>query len=318
MKKSLIVLLVLGILIPGISLSFSLYKHNTYADCEEIYADNHSHCNSRGGRPCYHGFGNEYSYLWEKHQTGYDITIRSCRACYWNKSLMYWMFNEGDGWKEGRCFGKPNYGKLDFGEPESIPILEPIPEPIPEPEPEPEPIPELKPTLDVQFSNQLMTLINGQRVNRDLPKIFVNSILRISTTNKIQDMRINNYFAHLSPSGKQFYNFITELSYNYSVAAEILAKDYQSEQAFVTAWMNSPGHKTAILGEYEDFSCSYIKPLAVCHFTRRVEEPPPTPEPLPTPEPEPESPTRTELMTEIIRIMTLLQELMSRLINLMI
>jgi len=158
--------------------------------------------------------------------------------------------------------------------------------------------------LDVKFSNQLMVFINGQRVNHDLPKMFPSPDLRVSTTNKVQDMRANDYFAHLSPSGKQFHNFITELNHPYSRASEILASNYSNEQAFIEAWMKSPSHKDAILGDYEDFSCSYIEPLAVCHFTKRLEKP------------EPEYTPRIDLMQEIVRIMMLLQELMTRLINL--
>jgi hypothetical protein len=59
----------------------------------------------------------------------------------------------------------------------------------------------------------------------------------------------NNYWAHVSPTGTEPWDFILAEDYDYSYAGENLAKNFNSSKEVVTAWYNSPSHKENLLNK---------------------------------------------------------------------
>ena len=100
---------------------------------------------------------------------------------------------------------------------------------------------------DIYNGQRIVDKVNAERNKIGLKSLVINPELTISAERKAQDMSDNNYFLHVSPSGKKWSEFIINSGYNYSVAGENLAKDYENIDDLVSAWMLSPAHRDNIL-----------------------------------------------------------------------
>lgn len=96
-------------------------------------------------------------------------------------------------------------------------------------------------------SQDLLTLTNQQRAAAGLAPLNLNTQLANAAAGKAEDMFTNNYWAHISPSGKTPWDFIRGAGYNYSYAGENLARGYATATDAMNAWMASPEHRSNIL-----------------------------------------------------------------------
>lgn len=94
---------------------------------------------------------------------------------------------------------------------------------------------------------QVLTKINEQRTQQQLPSLTLDDQLSQAAAAKAQDMFAHQYWAHTSPSGQEPWDFIKSSGYHYSVAGENLAKNFTQTDTMVEAWMNSPTHKANIV-----------------------------------------------------------------------
>ncbi len=94
---------------------------------------------------------------------------------------------------------------------------------------------------------QILLLVNQERFNFNLKPLKSNPKLTQAANDKISDMITNNYFAHISPSGKKWSEFIQAVDYNYTIGGENLARNYTTPKETVQAWLNSPTHRENIL-----------------------------------------------------------------------
>ena len=77
-----------------------------------------------------------------------------------------------------------------------------------------------------------------------------NAVLDTIAQAKLEDMFELEYFEHESPTGILFTDLARQYGYAYLSMAENLAfGNYESEEALVQAWMDSPGHRKNILSE---------------------------------------------------------------------
>lgn len=95
--------------------------------------------------------------------------------------------------------------------------------------------------------SEIIRLTNIKRNENGLPSLAENQNLDRAAEAKARDMFANDYWAHYSPQGKTPWNFITGAGYRYVFAGENLARDFDSAGAVVSAWMNSPSHKSNLL-----------------------------------------------------------------------
>ncbi|MEI6039862.1 MAG: CAP domain-containing protein [Candidatus Berkelbacteria bacterium] len=105
----------------------------------------------------------------------------------------------------------------------------------------------LSTTVLAASSDRLIELTNQARVKNNLPVLNFNQELTNAAQAKAQDMFKENYFAHISPSGKKPWNFIEQAGYQYAYAGENLAMGYSDDSELQEAWMNSATHKENIL-----------------------------------------------------------------------
>lgn len=114
---------------------------------------------------------------------------------------------------------------------------------------------------------KLIELTNVERQKLGLSAVRENSELDAAAAAKAQNMFAENYWAHYSPSGKDPWGFIQGAGYKFSVAGENLAKNFQTSDEVVQAWMNSPSHRDNMVNaKYQDIG------IAVMNGTLNGEE----------------------------------------------
>lgn len=100
-------------------------------------------------------------------------------------------------------------------------------------------------TLD---KNLILYWTNFYREEEGVNSLKVNEILEQAAQQKVKDMFKKQYFAHISPEGKDASNIVEGLGYEYLRVGENLALgNFKDEKELVDAWMASPGHRENIL-----------------------------------------------------------------------
>jgi len=94
---------------------------------------------------------------------------------------------------------------------------------------------------------------NQVRANQKLKPLGVSPILVKAAQAKADDMVKNKYFAHRSPQGKNFWDFILAQHAYFRVAGENLAEGFTDTESLFSAWIASPKHYANII----DNSYSY-------------------------------------------------------------
>ena len=98
-------------------------------------------------------------------------------------------------------------------------------------------------------TQDLLSLINEQRVQNGLLPLASNAKLDQASYLKAQDMVKNDYFAHYSPQGVSPWYWFDQAGYYYQYAGENLAIDFVDAKTVTSAWMDSPLHRDNILNK---------------------------------------------------------------------
>lgn len=99
----------------------------------------------------------------------------------------------------------------------------------------------------------VIALTNAQRKSDSLGSLTENKLLDQAAQTKADDMAAKGYFAHVTPDGRQPWDFIAAAGYDYEYAGENLAVRFTDSKDVVNAWMASPTHRENILKpQYRD------------------------------------------------------------------
>lgn len=96
-------------------------------------------------------------------------------------------------------------------------------------------------------ASQVTQQTNAERAKLNLQPLEINSELNQAALAKAQDMFSHQYWAHVSPTGTQPWDFIKNTGYVYKAAGENLARDFSNTDTMITAWMKSPTHRDNIV-----------------------------------------------------------------------
>ncbi len=94
---------------------------------------------------------------------------------------------------------------------------------------------------------------NAWRELSNLPDVKVSDCLTLEAQLRLNDMIQNQYFSHVSLSGKHFWDFakLAKVGYGYGTLpgglGENLARTFLTAQDTLIAWMNSPTHRATLL-----------------------------------------------------------------------
>ena len=109
------------------------------------------------------------------------------------------------------------------------------------------------------FTDQLLSLINKDRMSQGEEILKFNPVLNYSAKKKAEDLVKKHYFAHVSPDGKKPWDWINRDDYRYLLVGENLAMNFSTPESVHKALMLSPSHKKNILNErYRDIGLAVL------------------------------------------------------------
>jgi hypothetical protein len=97
-------------------------------------------------------------------------------------------------------------------------------------------------------AQEVVRLTNEERAKEGLPPLKINAKLSAAALSKGQYMFQHQFWSHTAPDGTEPWYFFAQSGYQYRVAGENLARDFQRSDDMMVAWMNSPTHKQNIVG----------------------------------------------------------------------
>lgn len=97
------------------------------------------------------------------------------------------------------------------------------------------------------MENEVIRLVNIERSKKGLGTLKTNWQLSRCARYKSQDMINKNYFAHQSPTYGSPFDMIESFGISMAAGGENIAMGQRTPQEVMTAWMNSPGHRSNIL-----------------------------------------------------------------------
>jgi uncharacterized protein YkwD len=102
-------------------------------------------------------------------------------------------------------------------------------------------------------SRKVISLTNKIRKDLNIQELTENTKLTQAAMWKVEDMMINQYFAHMGPDGKRVADWLKLANYNFKFGGENLAIGFQTAEEIVNAWKNSPTHyKNMIDPDFQD------------------------------------------------------------------
>ncbi len=102
---------------------------------------------------------------------------------------------------------------------------------------------------NLDYELQAVALINQERSSRGIAPLAIASELTQSARLQSRYLADQDYWGHTWPDGTTPWDRIHWACYDYATAAENIAAGYPTPAAVVNGWMNSDGHRAAILNE---------------------------------------------------------------------
>ncbi|RAW23469.1 hypothetical protein PC110_g20096 [Phytophthora cactorum] len=112
-------------------------------------------------------------------------------------------------------------------------------------------------TSTSQYAASMLASVNAQRAAQGLPALCMNAKLMAASMRHSTDMAVNNFMSHTGSDGSTMSMRVTAAGYKWTRVAENVAAGQSSVAAVMTSWMNSPGHRANILGDYTMFGTAY-------------------------------------------------------------
>jgi hypothetical protein len=101
--------------------------------------------------------------------------------------------------------------------------------------------------------SELISLSNLERARVGVEPLSPNSLLNQAAQAKATEMLSLGYFSHTSVTDRPPWAFIEDVGYDYTLAGENLARDYDNSESLINAWLASPTHKANLLNpDYRD------------------------------------------------------------------
>lgn len=119
------------------------------------------------------------------------------------------------------------------------------------------------------IESEVLRLVNVERSKAGLSALKMSSELSNVARKKSQDMADKNYFSHTSPTYGSPFDMMKQFGIKYTAAGENIAKGYNSAEAVMNGWMNSPGHKANILSsKFGTLGVGYVNKNGTTYWTQ--------------------------------------------------
>jgi len=97
------------------------------------------------------------------------------------------------------------------------------------------------------YEREVLRLVNQERKSRGIEPLEYDSELFKVARIKSEDMRDQDYYAHVSPTYGAPFEMLDHYGFKYSRASENIARGYWTPKVVVDGWMNSEGHRKNML-----------------------------------------------------------------------
>ncbi|MEP0913563.1 CAP domain-containing protein [Leptolyngbya sp. FACHB-711] len=101
--------------------------------------------------------------------------------------------------------------------------------------------------VSVSVIDQIVSLTNDFRRQNGLPPVTLNPLLGTAAQTQSQNMALEDYFDHTSPTGVTPGQRATAAGYRWSRVAENIGAGHTTAVSVVQGWINSPGHRANLL-----------------------------------------------------------------------
>ncbi|MBT3320149.1 MAG: hypothetical protein HN948_09545 [Clostridia bacterium] len=101
--------------------------------------------------------------------------------------------------------------------------------------------------IDQSHIQEILELTNKERAAHGLPELTLSPTISKIAQIRAVDMADNSYFDHVSASGETVYSLLQDHKVFYFSSAENIGKGNVSCERMVAGWMDSEGHRKAIL-----------------------------------------------------------------------
>ncbi|MDO8668829.1 MAG: CAP domain-containing protein [Candidatus Buchananbacteria bacterium] len=109
-------------------------------------------------------------------------------------------------------------------------------------------------------AKELIDMTNEYRKELGLNELTPNARLTQAAVNKARNLLLEQYFAHTSPGGIKFSEWIKDVGYKYFYVGENLAIDFNSNQEIFQAWLNSESHRENIIKpQYQEIGIAVLE-----------------------------------------------------------
>lgn len=105
---------------------------------------------------------------------------------------------------------------------------------------------------------EVVNLTNQFRAQNGLPPLSIDLDLNEAAQNHSEDMAINDYFSHYGLDGSRPWDRAEDAGYESGTIGENIAAGQRSPEAVVNGWINSDGHRAAMLNSrYNEIGIGY-------------------------------------------------------------
>jgi uncharacterized protein YkwD len=112
-------------------------------------------------------------------------------------------------------------------------------------------------TQSDDYISAMLDRVNQARAVEGLPALCTNKKLQEAAQQHSNDQAKHDFMDHTGTDGTSMNERVTQVGYDWSSVAENVAAGQVDVDAVMEAWMNSPGHRENILGDYTMLGCAY-------------------------------------------------------------
>ena len=109
------------------------------------------------------------------------------------------------------------------------------------------------PPVNTDYEQRVVQLVNSERQAYGLSALYYDPTISNVARTKSQDMAVNRYFDHRSPTYGMANEMLSSFGITWSAWGENIASGQETPEKVVAAWMASPTHRQNILAKHFTF-----------------------------------------------------------------
>jgi len=109
------------------------------------------------------------------------------------------------------------------------------------------------PPVNTDYEQRVVQLVNAERQAYGLSALYYDPTISNVARTKSQDMAVNRYFDHRSPTYGMANEMLSSFGITWSAWGENIASGQETPEKVVAAWMASPTHRQNILAKHFTF-----------------------------------------------------------------